>query len=80
MVGSVLRLVILIYNDLKNCKSILLFLYRKFLAGLVLGLHLTPARRLRPSLEKLKMLSRANPRLDPFGEATSQSPYKRRVV
>ena len=41
----------------------------KFLAGVVFGLHVTPGRRLRPTMEKLKARSKSNYQPDSFEEA-----------
>ena len=41
----------------------------KFLAGVVFGLHLTPGRRLRPTMEKLKARSKSSYQPDSFDEA-----------
>ena len=45
------------------------FSLRKFLAALVLALHLTPGRRLRPTMEKYKELASLNQAPDSFQEA-----------
>ena len=49
--------------------KLIIFFLRKFLAAVILGLHVTPGRRLRPTMEKLKARSRSDNQPDSFEEA-----------